>query len=167
MTNTSHEFSFASVLHAPVDVVWARATSAAGITHEFAPWLRMTLPPDFVRLDAQDVPLNTRLFRSWLLLGGVLPIDYDDLVLVSIDPGRGFHERSSMASALVWEHRRTLRDDAPGRCVLTDVVRFVPRVGFIAPALLAIATRTFAHRHRQLRKHFGGEALPPSAEKSS
>jgi hypothetical protein len=29
-----------------------------------------------------------------VLFLGVLPIDYDDLTLVSLEPGRGFHERS-------------------------------------------------------------------------
>ena len=51
--------------------------------------------------------LGERLFRSWILLFGVLPIDYDDITLVSIEPGRGFHERSSMLSMRVWEHERT------------------------------------------------------------
>jgi ligand-binding SRPBCC domain-containing protein len=149
-------FTIASALGAPAARVWARVITREGINHELAPWMRMTMPSTFTTLDPREVPLGRRLFRSWILLGGVLPIDYDDLTLVSIDPGRGFHERSAMASARVWEHRRTLRDEGPARCVLTDEIRFEPRCGLVAPVLRAISTRLFAHRHRRLRAHFAG-----------
>lgn len=154
-------FTVTSVLHAPPDAVWARVASAAGINDEFAPWLRMTFPPEVAGLRAEEVPLGRRWFRSWILLGGVLPIDYDDLTLVSIEPGVGFHERSSMATARVWEHRRTLAPRGDDRCALTDEVRFEPRVGLVAPVLRAVSARVFAHRHRRLRAHFGGEAGAP------
>ncbi len=151
-----HGFHIASTLDATADAVWSRVTTAEGVNHELAPWLRMTMPRSFAGLGSLALPLNTRLFRSWLLLGGVVPIDYDDLVLVSVKAGRGFHERSSMATARVWEHRRSLRDDGAGRCVLTDDVAFVPRFALTAPVLDAIVPRVFTHRHQRLRAFFGG-----------
>ena len=42
----------------------------------------------------------------------MIPIDYDDLTLVALEPGRGFHERSRMLSMRVWEHERTLEPAA-------------------------------------------------------
>lgn len=156
MTDPDHSFTLTSVLRAPVPAVWARIASPEGINDELAPWLRMTFPAELARLGADEVPLGRRFFRSWILLGGVLPIDYDDLVLLSVEPGVGFHERSSMATARVWEHRRTLRAEGTDRCSLTDEVSFVPRVAALGPVLRAVSVRVFAHRHRRLRAHFGG-----------
>jgi hypothetical protein len=67
----------------------------------------MTAPPQMARIDPALVRPGERLFRSWLLLFGVLPVGYDDLTLVSIEAGRGFHERSQMLSMRVWH-----RDDS-------------------------------------------------------
>ena len=78
-------------------------------------------------LEPDDVTLGEPLFRSWIKLAGVLPFDYDDLVLVRIDPGEGFLERSTMFSQRSWEHERTLRDSAGG-CQLTDRIVYEPRV---------------------------------------
>ena len=64
--------------------------------------------------------LGERIFRSWVLLFGVLPIDYDDLTLIALEPGRGFHERSRMLSMRVWEHERTLEPDGEGGCRVRD-----------------------------------------------
>lgn len=155
---TTNTFEFTSVLDAPRAAVWAAVSTPAGINDELAPYLRMTMPATMRTLDAATVPLGVRLFRSWILLGGVVPIDYDDLVLVALDPGAGFHERSSMATARVWEHVRTLRDEGADRCVLTDRASFVPRFAWAAPVLRAIVPRVFAHRHRRLRRRFGGAA---------
>ena len=79
---------------------------------------------------------------------------YDDLRLVSVDPPHAFHECSSMLSARVWEHRRSLTDLGAGRTLVTDELRMVPRVPLPAPAraLVAQALRAlFAHRHRRLQ----------------
>ena len=138
--------------------MWARVTTPEGINHELAPWLRMTAPEALVRLRADDVPLGVRLCRSWILLGGVLPVDYDDLTLVGVEAGRGFHERSAMATASLWEHRRSLHDDRHGGCVLVDRLAYVPRFAMAAAVLDAIVPRLFTQRHRRLRAYFGGEA---------
>ena len=98
----------ATRLAAPAGAVWDRVTTFEGVNDELRPLMRMTAPPHMRRLDAVDVRPGERLFRSWILLFGVLPVDYDDITLVSIEPGRGFHERSSMLSMRVWEHERTL-----------------------------------------------------------
>lgn len=159
MAAPSNEFRFASRLLAPLEVVWSRVTTPDGINDELGPWLRMTMPRSFEDFGVRAPPLNTRLFRSWILAGGLVPIDYDDLTLVAYEARRGFHERSSMATARVWEHRRALDDAGDGECVLRDHLSFEPRFALAAPALRAIVPRVFAHRHRRLRARFGGEAL--------
>jgi ligand-binding SRPBCC domain-containing protein len=100
------------------------------------------------------VVLGERIFRSWVLLLGVLPIDYDDLTLVALEPGRGFHERSRMMSMRVWEHERwlTARD---GGCHVVDRLAFQPRLPGMGPLLERFIRATFRHRHARLRRHFG------------
>jgi ligand-binding SRPBCC domain-containing protein len=89
-----------------------------------------------------------------VLLFGVLPIDYDDLSLIALEPGRGFHERSRMLSMRVWEHERTLEPDGSG-CRVRDLLRFEPRLPGMGPLLERFIRATFRHRHRRLLRHFG------------
>jgi ligand-binding SRPBCC domain-containing protein len=147
-------FTEESWLPAPPGRVWDRITTPAGINDEFRPLLRMTFPARVEQLDPNSVAVGERICRSWILLLGVLPIDYDDIVLVSLDPGRGFHERSSMGSQRVWEHERTLAPDGDG-CRVTDRVSFETRIPGTAGLTRAIAGRVFRHRHRRLRRAFG------------
>jgi hypothetical protein len=83
---------------APPAVVWERVASFEGVNDELMPIVRMTCPPEHRRIDPATVPLGRPWFRSWLLLFGVLPIDWDHLQLVAIDPPHGFHEDSTMLS---------------------------------------------------------------------
>lgn len=118
-----------------------------------APWFRMTGPQGVDHLEPEQLALGQRLFRSWLLLFGVLPLDYDDLTFVRFEPGKGFLERSRMVSAKVWEHERTLEPHPEGT-LLTDRIRFEPRLPL--PGLRGLYSGVFRHRHAQLRRHFGG-----------
>ena len=144
-----------STLAAPAAAVWDRVSTFEGVNDELRPLMRMTAPPHMRQLDASEVRPGERLFRSWILLFGVLPIDFDDLTLVSIEPGRGFHERSPMLSMRVWEHERTLEPAGEGACVVRDRVTFGPRVPGTALFLRPVVAALFAHRHRRLRRRFG------------
>jgi len=135
-------------------VVWDRVTTAAGINDEMYPYLRMTLPRALESLDPASVELGERIGRSWILLFGLLPIDYDDIGLVRLDPGEGFLERSTMLSQRAWEHERTL-EPVEGGCRVTDRVRWEPRLGFLASPLRPVFAWFFRHRHRRLVRHFG------------
>jgi hypothetical protein len=77
------------------------------VNREFRPLLRMTFPQGISDLTAAWKP-SERLFRSWLLLAGIFPIDYDDVVFEEVEPGRRFLERSSLLTQRVWEHERTI-----------------------------------------------------------
>lgn len=148
-----------SVLDAPPDRVWERVSTMPGVNYELWPILRMTYPRWAERLDPGTVPLGRRIFRSWILLFGIVPCEYDDVRLERLDPGNGFLERSTMLGQRLWEHERTLEDPAgaPGTCRLTDRVRFIPRLPAGGRVALAIVRRLFRHRHRRLRKAFGGK----------
>ena len=149
------EVWIASRLEAAPEIVWARVSTVAGVNAELRPIARMTAPRGVDSLADVDVALGQRLFRSWVLLFGLLPIDYDDLTLVRLEPGRGFHERSSMLSQRVWEHERTLVAEGCG-CRVTDRLRFEPRTPIPAGAVERVVRLLFQHRHRRLRRTFGG-----------
>ena len=109
--------------------------------------------------DAIKRVIRTRL-DLWelflILLVGLIPFEYDDITLVRLEEGRGFLERSQMLSQRVWEHERTLEPAAEGGCLITDRVRWVPRLGLPGEPLVPVVRWFFRHRHRRLRRHFGG-----------
>ncbi len=120
------EFTVSSLLAAPRERVWERVTTPEGVNAELMPIVRMTLPRGVERLDVDSVPVGAPIGRCWLLLFGVIPFDWDDLVLERLDAPSGFHERSSMASMRVWEHERTLEPAEHGGCRVTDRVAIPP-----------------------------------------
>lgn len=143
-----------SVLAADAARVWSEAIRFEGINDELMPLLRMTSPRRWRDRSLDDVRRGERLFRSWLLLLGVLPIDYDDIRSAEFWPGHRFLERSRMLSALVWEHERTVTDEAPHGCRVTDRVRFTARFKALRPVLRFVVPRVFAHRHRRLTRRY-------------
>ena len=149
-------FEITSELAAGAEEVWAHATSPAGVNYEMAPWLRMTFPRDVEVRTKAWTPGHT-LFRSWLLVGGVLPLEYDDVAFVAVDPGRRFLERSTLLSQRVWEHERVVEPLGPSgdACRVTDRLGFEPRIASLGAVYEAVFRRVFAHRHRRLRKRFG------------
>ena len=147
-------FEIHSRLAADAATVWAHASSLEGVNRELMPLCRMTFPAHARTLSEATVPLGRRLFRSWVLLGGVLPVDYDDLVLVELEPGRRFLERSTLATQRLWEHERTLTP-IEGGLEVTDRLRFEPRMDWMLAASRAVVRMLFTHRHRRLRAIFG------------
>jgi ligand-binding SRPBCC domain-containing protein len=145
---------FRSRLGAPTEVVWERVSTVEGVNDELRPLMRMTFPRHVRKLEPEQVELGARLCRSWLLLFGLLPVDYDDLTLVELTPGSGFRESSSMLSMRSWEHERRLKPDRSG-CIVHDRVAYTPRLGLPPPLLAPVVRTVFRHRHRRLRMRFG------------
>lgn len=153
-------FEIASRVLAPADVVWETALTEQGINYELAPWARMTMPRGIpAGAGIADVPLGQPLGRSWILLGRVLPVDYDDLCLVERGPGMRFLERSTLGSARVWQHERAVVTLDERSSELTDRVELELRAPLraIGGARLApaIVRALFTHRHRRLRERWG------------
>jgi hypothetical protein len=142
-----------SRLEAAPEAVWERVMSAKGINDEMAPFFRMTVPRGLDGLDLDRVEPG-QLGRSWILLFGLLPVDYDDLGLERIEPGRGFLERSTMLSQRLWEHERTIEPLAAGGCTVADRVAWEPRLPLPGGLLRPLFGAFFRHRHRRLRRHF-------------
>ena len=156
----SDPIEVSSHLAASADDVWSRISSLRGVNDELRPLLRMTIPRGVEQLDSDQVIVGERIGRSWLLLFGLIPIDFDDLTLVALEPGRGFEERSRMLSMRVWEHERRLQPPRRGGCVVTDRLRFEPRLPATRRLLYRVVRTTFEHRHRRLRARFGAGAFP-------
>ena len=152
------EITVTSRLDARPDRVWDRIITPAGINEELRPLMRMTVPRGFERLDPEEVELGRPLGRSWVLLFGLIPVDYDEITLVRLEEGRGFLERSRMLTQRVWEHERTLEPAADSGCLLTDRVRWEPRLGLPGAPLRPLFRVIFRHRHSRLRRRFGGVA---------
>jgi hypothetical protein len=139
----------------PAAQVWARAVTEEGINAELAPILRMTMPPGLRGRTVDDVEVGVPLGRSWILLGGLLPVDYDDLCLAELEPGRRFLERSSTLAFRVWQHERVVEPEGAGSCRVTDAlgIELRPAIAWIPGAELLAATivgALFHHRHRRL-----------------
>lgn len=155
----SYAFEISSRVAAPSERVWAHATRMQGVNRELWPLARMTHPPDIDAIDRPGFEPGRRLFRSWILAAGLVPIDYDDLTLLELEPGRRFLECSPMGSQREWEHERTLEPDGADT-IVTDRIRFVPRLAMLGPLFLAVFRLAFRLRHRNLRRIFPGPADP-------
>jgi len=145
------EIEVSSEVEAAPQAVWARVIDPAGINDELRPLMRMTVPrglPDF----GLDDPEPGHIGRSWVLLCGLIPFDYDDITVVRLEPGRGFLERSSMLSQRLWEHERALEPLGEGRCRVTDRVAWEPRLPLPGASLRPLVGAIFRHRHRRLRR---------------
>ena len=60
-----------------------------------------------------------------------------------------------MLSQVLWEHERTVEPAGTG-CLITDRVRWQPRLGLPGRPLRPLISFFFRHRHRRLRRRFGG-----------
>jgi hypothetical protein len=142
-----------SQLRASAGDVWARAVTIEGINDEFRPWLTMSVPKGAAELSIDTVELGTSIGRCWVRLFGALPVDYDELTIVELEPGRRFLERSRLFSAPRWQHERIVEPVDANTSRLTDRLTFTPRRGFglLGPRIIRAI---FWHRHRRLRRHF-------------
>ena len=144
----------------PAAEVWERAITEQGINDELSPVLRMTMPPGLRGKTIDTVEVGVELGRSWILLGRLLPVDYDDLRLVELEPGRRFLERSKTAAFDPWQHERVVEAIDEGSCRITDrltfelkrVIGWIPGSERIAGTIVAFL---FRHRHRRLAKYYG------------
>lgn len=144
--------SFESTLAASPKKVWAWITSFDGISKEMAPILQMSAPKGMRDIASIPFEPGVPMFRSWIRLGGVLPIDFSDLTLLSLTPGKGFVEQSRMGSMRLWRHERAISPHGSG-CRITDTLNIEPRFG--GRLAVAFVRKFFSHRHSMLRKHLG------------
>jgi len=145
------EVAISSELEAGAEAVWARAIDPAGINDELRPLMRMTVPTGAADFGLDETEPG-HIGRSWIFFFGFLPLDYDDLNIVRVEPGRSFLERSSMLSMRLWEHERTLEPLGENRCRVTDRLAWEPRLPLPGALLRPLIRFLFNHRHERLRR---------------
>ena len=144
-----------SIVAAPREQVWARVVSVEGVAHEFGPLLTMRFPAELRGRSIAEVPRGRPLGRAWILVGGLVPVEFDDLVLADLRVPRFFQERSALGSCRVWEHRRELEQLPDDTTRVTDTLRAEPRALLHAAVVRLVVGAVFAHRHRRLARWFG------------
>ena len=157
---TVGEHSASVDLAVSADRLWQSVCRLDGVNYELRPWLRMTAPAGLAAASIDELEPGRPAGRSRLLLGGLIPVDYDDLCIVEVEPPRRFLERSRMLTMDPWEHERSIRPLDADSARLTDRLRFelrsplasVPGAGRLAAAIVAAI---FRHRHRRLAKLYG------------
>jgi len=148
-----HTIKISSFVKSPQHVVWNKISCIGGVNEEFYPILRMTSPDLNMRLSSELVT-GKPLFRSWLLLFGLIPFEYDHIQIDMCEDGCGFSERSSMLLMSEWNHTRTLTTTCRGTCV-TDTISFRPRLSWMGLFLYRIVSWLFFYRHYRLGVIFG------------
>ena len=149
-----HRFTISSDLAAPPGAVWRHVTGMDGVNDEMKPLLKMTVPPGLRQARIDDLPAGRPAGRSWLLLLGVLPIDYDDLTIAEHGPGHRFREVSTMLTQARWEHERALHAVAGG-CRIVDTLAWRGRSAALGALYRLAVPVMFRQRHRRLRRRFG------------
>lgn len=156
MMDDTISLRFESKLYAPAERVWEWITSVKGISAEMWPFFRMTAPKSIRSLNDVQIEPGVRMFRSYVFLFGVFPIDYSDMTLLELKAGKGFIEQSPMGSMELWRHERRIVPylSDPGAVLLVDQLTFRPRM---AKRLVGwFIRRVFTHRHEVLRANLGG-----------
>ncbi|GFG49506.1 hypothetical protein MAGR_09470 [Mycolicibacterium agri] len=146
----------AAVIDAPAERVWERIVTQEGINDELRPWMTMSMPRGRESLTVDTIPVGTPVGRCWMRLFGVVPFDYDNLMLVELWPGRGFHEESTMASMRLWRHERTLEPQGETKTLVRDRLTFEMRtpLRWLTPVVGPAVGALFSHRQRRLARHF-------------
>lgn len=146
-------FTLSSELGIAPDAFWA-GMSMSAVNAELLPLIRMTCPPEWRRASLERWITGRVLFRSVILLFGVVPVDVHSLRLERIHPGQGFLERSQSWVNSLWQHER-ITTATPKGCIVTDSIVVQGRVPFITTLLLPVYRLVFRHRHRRLEALYG------------
>lgn len=68
----------------------------------------MSVPRGVRRISIDTLEVGVPIGRAWLRLFGLVPFDYDHLVVTELDPGYRFGEEPTMLSMGAWTHEPTV-----------------------------------------------------------
>jgi hypothetical protein len=156
------EFSFQldGVLNVDKERLWRDITDIDSINYELMPLVKMTFPFAIKSIGIENVPLNQLLFKSCILLLGLIPIDVHYLSLENIESNHRFDENSSSWMHHFWKHSRILNQLSNSQVNILDTIHFKPRLLFLGYFLLPIYKVVFQHRHNRLKKKYNSKKDP-------
>ena len=134
---------------------FAAQLTMPAVNNELQPLARMTCPAEWAQRNILDFPEHRLLFRSWILLFGLLPVDRHAIRFQAILPGRGFDENSWSIANRRWCHQRRISAREDG-CRVEDIVEYESRLPLLGPLLKPAYQWVFRQRHRNLRSRYGG-----------
>lgn len=123
-----------------------------GVDYELKPLIRMTFPEELIYKDFRTLLKNKVLFKSYILLFGIIPIDVHNLKLKTITD-LSFYETSDSLMNLQWNHRRRIMPQGDA-AVLRDEVVYLPRFKRIGSWFRPLYWLIFKHRHRRLKRKY-------------
>ncbi len=148
-------FEIESEVAASPEEVWRHSTDMRTVNLELRPLVRMTYPRRHEDLRASTRLLGRPLFRSWVLLFGLVPLDHYDVTFLEFEPGHRFLERSPTLTHRLWQHERLIESSPVGSRV-TDRLVFSPRLPWLGTLHRVFVRTLFTLRHKNLRRLFGG-----------
>ncbi|WP_028101580.1 hypothetical protein [Pseudoduganella violaceinigra] len=152
-------FTIRTELAVTPEAFWRRMSMNA-VNAELRPLVSMTAPAAWRNCPVEQWAAGPVLFRSVILLFGLIPVDVHSLRLAQIIPARGFLERSHSWCNKVWQHERTTERSDAG-CVVTDTLTVQGRIPFLAALLMPMYRAVFRHRHHRLKAMYGHVPFEP------
>jgi ligand-binding SRPBCC domain-containing protein len=149
-----HSFEIESALAAAPEKVWEHVVTPSGINGELMPLIRMTTPRPLRGITIDRLPLGQPLGRSWMLLFGFLPVEFDRMTIAELDPGHRFLEQSTMLTQSRWSHERVIARQGAGSQIV-DRLSWQGRFPVLSALFDVAVPMIFRHRHRRLRRRFG------------
>jgi hypothetical protein len=144
-----HHVVVSSKLNVQPQEFWGEQ-SLATVNYELGPWIQMSVPAAWHGLQLKDWSSEGPLFKSWVLLFGLVPLDRHAFGSLDLSQSMRFVETSSSWVNRVWRHERVVTAVAGG-CEVMDKVSFAPRLPFVSALLKPIYALVFGHRHSRLR----------------
>jgi len=147
-------FEVSSLLNIDKENLWIDVWDFDNVNKELAPLVTINPPDlDFTNVTIDNIPLNQKLFDSYVFLLKVIPIDIHHFAFSNIIEFERFDETSTSLLLKKWTHSRILEDKGH-QTLLIDQVRFEHRISLLGKVLFPIYKGIFQHRHNYLRKKY-------------
>jgi len=152
--NKFQKIKIQSLLKIKKEKLWKDIWNFENINKELAPFARMT-PPNISldEIDVNSIPLNQKLFESYVFLFWIIPVDIHHFKIKSITEFVSFEETSTTLLLKQWNHTRKL-ESRNEQTLLTDIITFQHKISFLGKLTLPVYKKIFQHRHKHLRTKY-------------
>ena len=156
MNDDQNILNYSSHLAATADILWKHALCMTSVNTELHPLIKMTFPKNQNYVNIKKDQLGTVIFKSIILLFGIIPIDIYEVTFIEFEEGKYFQECSPTLTQRCWKHRREIIP-VPEGCIIRDRVELEPRNKLWRPIYYWFAKKIFNTRHKNLQRLFGYE----------